>query len=158
MPRAEVEVVTFRANAAGPVVAAMGEVASSGGWLKLQPAIDEDDAAYVRDRPAIFSGRGPTVPVCTWVPGERTRKGEEYVAVGIEHGSGPKAAERLADAGVAVPQGWAVLQDNPRRGFVVATLPSEDPAAVLAWLLDAAQVLSPVPFTGEWRAFVRRRR
>jgi hypothetical protein len=56
-----------------------------------------------------------------------------------------------------VPEGWVVLQDNPRRGLVVAVPPAEDAADVLAWLLDAATALSLVLLTGEWRALVYRR-
>ena len=64
------------------------------------------------------------VPVCTWVPGERSRNGIEHVALGIEHGSGIKAVERLRERGVRLPEGWEVMQDHPKRGLVVAVPPS----------------------------------
>jgi hypothetical protein len=157
MRRTEPQVVSFRRTDLTPVVGVMEELLAAKGWLTLQPAVATEDAAAHGRQPNLFSGHGPAVPVCTWVPGERTRRGDEYVAVGIEHASGPKAARRLAEGGLPVPDRWTVLQDNPRRGLVVATRPDEPAATVLAWLLDAAAVLSPVALTGEWRALVHRR-
>jgi len=162
MRRPPPEVLVFRRDAPAAAVAAMGQLAPTAGWLHLQPAFDDDDAegaAVARSgRPGPFSGRGPAVPECTWVPGERTRKGVEHVALGIEHGAGVGAAEHLASVGLAVPQRWVVLQDNPRRGLVVAVPPADDHGEVLAWLLDAATALSRVVLPDRWRALVRRRR
>lgn len=158
MPRSAPEVIAFRRNDPTPVVEVMRQVAPANGWLTLQPAIDLDDTPARGGTPGLFSGRGPMVPVCSWVPGERTRRGDDYVALGIEHATGPKAAERLAERGPPVPDRWAVLQDNPRRGLVVAVPPDDAPEDVLRWLLDAASALSQVPLTGEWQAFVYRRR
>jgi hypothetical protein len=102
----------------------------------------------------LFSGRGPLAPVCTWVPGERTRRGVEHVSVGVQHGSGPKAADRLADAGVPIPSAWHLFSDHPKRGLVVAVPTNEANATVLEWLLRAGTVLSAVTLTGTWRALV----
>src|SRR5207253_9890735 len=88
MPRRQPQVVPFRRTDVTPVVAVMEEVAAAKGWLTLQPAVATEDAAAYGRQPTVFSGHGPAVPVCTWVPGERTRRGDEYVAVGIEHAAG----------------------------------------------------------------------
>ena len=157
VPAAEPEVVVFRRTDMAPALALMAELVAAKGWLTLQPGVAEEDAARHGGKPNLFSGRGPGVPVCTWVPNERTRRGETYVAIGIEHGAGSKAVRLLAERHAPVPDRWVVLQDNPRRGLVVATPVEEAPEHVLAWLLDAAAALSPVPFTGEWRALVYRR-
>ncbi len=37
------------------------------------------------------------------------------------HPTGGKAVARLAEAGVAVPDGWVVRQDHARRGLLVQT-------------------------------------
>lgn len=151
------EVLVFDQEAPAAVIDAMRELAAARGWLNLQPHFGDVDAPPVGARPGVFSGRGPAVPVCTWVPGERTRKGVEHVALGIEHGSGPGAAARLAEVGLAVPEGWVVMQDNPRRGLVVAVPPADDDAVVLDWLLEATTALSRVVLPGEWLALLHRR-
>lgn len=156
MARRDPEVFTFRRDDTGGVVRLMDELAPDGGWIVLQPAFDADDAAPARGT-GLFSGRGPDVPVCSWVPGERTRKGIEHVALGVEHGAGTNAEGRLAEVDVAVPDRWVVLQDNPKRGLVVAVPPHDEHGAVLGWLLDAGTALSAVRLSGEWRAFVHRR-
>jgi hypothetical protein len=74
--------------------------------------------------------------------------------LGILHQSGPKAARALAESGVAVPEGWVVLSDHPRRGLVVAVHPDSAPLDVLDWLLRAGAALTRVPLTGAWQAAV----
>jgi hypothetical protein len=155
--RSQPEVLVFHREAATPAVDLMRELARAHGWLTLQPVFDRGDMPANGGHVGLFSGRGPAVPVCSWVPGEHSRKGVERVAVGIEHGSGTGALARLADLGVSMPERWVVLQDNPRRGLVVAVPPADEPGDVLAWLLDAATALSLVPLSGEWRALVYRR-
>ncbi|HEY6532764.1 MAG TPA: hypothetical protein VIY72_10685, partial [Acidimicrobiales bacterium] len=89
------------------------------GWVNLQAVVDE---AETPDAPparaglfAMVSGRGPAIPVASWVPGERNRRGQESDSVGIQHGAGPKARFRLREAGVTAPEGSTVLSDHPRR-------------------------------------------
>jgi hypothetical protein len=118
-----------------------------------QPEEEED-----QDRPpslfGVFSASGPVVPLCTWTPGERRRRGVEPAAVGIQHAAGPKAVRRLAASPAPVPDGWDVVQDHPRRGLVVRPPEGEGPAAVLAWLLGAGEVLCGPPVSGWWTAAV----
>lgn len=151
------EVRTFTVEALDPVVAVMAEIAPRAGWLTLQPAFDAASMPPPRRGSGFFTARGPYVPVGNWVPGERTRQGVEYVAVGIQHGAGGAVAAWLAEHDHAVPAGWEVLDDHPGRGLVVAVPPAAAHATVLGWLLDAGDLLCPVQLTGEWRATIHRR-
>src|SRR5688572_27933632 len=109
----------------------MAELADGRGWLVLQPAFDAEDAPRRVPSAGLFVNRPLAIaPVCTWVPGERTRNGIEHVAIGIEHAARQKVATDLA-----VPDGWVVQQDNPRRGLVVAVPPAVPHREVLTWLL-----------------------
>ena len=147
------DVVEFRTGDVDEVVSTMAALADGSGWLVLQPAFDVDDAPKRVPSAGLFSNKPMAIaPVCTWVPGERTRHGIEHVAIGIEH-----AARRKVGPFVDVPDGWVVQQDNPRRGLVVAVPPAVPDAEVLRWLLAAAVTLTVVPLNGEWRALVYRR-
>lgn len=150
------ELVEFRPDEAGAVVAAMAAMhAAHEGWINVQPAVNEDDLpAPGSPLFGIFSGSGPAVPLITWAPGEKRRRGFGRSTVGVQHGSGPKAADRLRESGRPLPEGWVVVQDHPKRGLVAAVPPDADDADVLAWLIDAATALSRVPFTGTWRAAI----
>lgn len=150
------ELVEFRPGSADAVVAAMSTLtAAHDGWVNLQPAVNEDDLPPPGSPLfGIFSGSGPPVPLITWAPGEKRRRGFGPDTVGVQHGSGPKAADRLRESGHPLPEGWVVLQDHPKRGLVAAVPPGAEPGAVLAWLIDAAAKLSTVPFTGTWRAAI----
>jgi hypothetical protein len=151
--RAQPDVVPFTAGDAGPVVGIMQELADGSGWLVLQPAFDEDDAPRRIPSAGLFSSKPLAIaPVCTWVPGERTRSGVEYVALGVEH-----AARRQVRERVDVPEGWVVQQDNARRGLVVAVPTTVPHGEVLAWLVNTAAELTVVPLNGDWRALVYRR-
>lgn len=156
MRRRRPEVVTFGVDDLGPVVRVMDELAPAAGWLVVQPGFDAE-ALPVRRTAGFFSSRGPYVPVGSWVPGERTRSGVAYTAVGVQHGAGGRVAALLAERGLPVPSGWEVLDDHPGRGLVVAVPPAAPHADALGWLLDAADHLGPVQLTGEWRATVHRR-
>jgi len=134
----------------------MDELAPAAGWLLVQPGFDAE-AVPARRTSGFFSSRGPYVPVGSWVPGERTRQGVEYTALGVQHGAGGTVVGLLTDRGLPVPSGWEVLDDHPGRGLVVAVPPAAPNAEVLGWLLDAADHLCPVQLTGEWRATIHRR-
>jgi hypothetical protein len=150
-------VLTFAVEDVDAVVAVMGELASpAAGWLTLQPGFDAEQSPPPRRWSGFFTARGPYIPVATWVPGERTRQGVDYIAVGLQHGFGGAVASWLAEQRLGVPSGWEVMSDHPSRGLVVAVPPAADHETVLRWLLDAADRLCPVQLTGEWRATVHR--
>ena len=151
--RTHPDIVEFRLGLLDEIVATMTALADGSGWLVLQPAFDAEDAPRRLPSAGMFTGKALAIaPVCTWVPGERTRNGIEHVALGVEHAARRKVADR-----VDVPEGWVVQQDNPRRGLVVAVPPAAPHREVLTWLLDAAGTLTVVPLNGEWRALVYRR-
>ncbi len=153
MSRLQPDFVDFAAGDPGPVPGVMAELADGSGWLVLQPAFDEADAPRRIPSAGLFTGKPLAIaPVCTWVPGERTRAGVEYVALGVEH-----AAKRQVRSRIEVPEGWVVMQDNARRGLVVAVPPTAPHGEVLAWLVNTAVELTVVPLNGEWRALVYRR-
>lgn len=162
MPRRRPELLPFRVDALDDVLGAMADLAGDGpdgatGWLTLQPAFDAEAAPPPRASFGFFTSRGPYIPVCNWVPGERTRQGIRYTALGIQHGAGGKVVAWLAEQGHPLGEGWEAMSDHASRGLVVAVPPGEDHEVVLAWLLHAADLLCPVQLTGEWRALVYRR-
>lgn len=157
----EVELVEFEPDEPGAVLAVMAELAAvpaGGGWLTLDPAIDErfpppDQSTFGR----LVSGRGPVVPRVSWVPADTARRSPEPVSVGILHATGAGAATRLAEKGTPVPERWRVVADHSKRGLV-AWVPVDVPhAEVLAWVLVAGRALTRIPLTGRWRAAVHRR-
>lgn len=148
-------VIEFQEDERGPVVGRMAAMAAEGrGWLNVTPGLDvdpEDAPAPRSGLGSLFSSRGPTIPLGTWMPAQR----RDPSTVGIQHGEGPKAIDLLAEWGAPVPEGWRVVQDHPKRGLVVATPTTtavDELDAVLAWLLRAAGALCAWPRTGEWRA------
>lgn len=162
MPRRRPVELLFRVDALDEALKAMADLAGqqpddATGWLTLQPAFDSDAAPPPRGGAGFFTARGPYIPVCTWVPGERTRQGIRYTALGIQHGSGGKVVRWLAEQGHPLVTGWEAIGDHPTRGLVVAVPPADAHEDVLVWLLHAADLLCPVQLTGEWRALVYRR-
>jgi hypothetical protein len=75
-------------------------------------------------------------------------------SIGIQHAAGSRVLGRLASAGLALPEGWRLAQDHPRRGLVVTPTSGAPHGDVLTWILEAGAVLSAVRLTGEWRAEV----
>jgi hypothetical protein len=149
----------FRGDDRQAVVASMVELAAlpGTGWINFDAGVDEDVPV---PSPSIFSAlfgaRGPVVPHCSWVP-----EPAGPTSIGIQHASGPRAMPRLVDAGLALPAGWRLVQDHPRRGLVVAAPAGAAPEAmdeVLGWLLRAGRALAAVPLNGYWMATVHRRR
>lgn len=135
----------------------MAELSDGSGWLTIDPAIDE---RFPPPEPSLLgrlvSGRGPAVPRATWVPAQTQRRRPEPVSVGILHGTGANAVERLAENDIVVPDRWRVVADHSKRGLV-AWVPIDVPHAdVLAWTLRATRALTRIPLTGRWRAAVHR--
>jgi hypothetical protein len=142
------EQIDFLLNDRAAVLARMEQLAQGKkGWINLSPAIDEDEEPPPRSSNfGLFSGRGPDVPLCTWMPGPP-------VEVGIQHGAGRKAAEVLRNLGHPVPDGWRVTQDHSRRGLVVVVPNGTPNDEVLDWLLKAGTALaSHLKLATWWRA------
>ena len=127
----------------------MDELARSGkGWINLSPALDEDEPPPRSSTFGLFSGRGPDVPLCTWVPGTPTQ-------VGIQHGAGPKVVKVLQNLQEAVPDGWRVTQDHSRRGLVAILPEGTGNEQALDWLLRAGTALAAhLKLAGWWRAAI----
>lgn len=157
----DVDYVEFEPDDPAAVVEVMAELAataSGAGWLTLDPAVDD---RFPVPEPNLFgrwvSGRGPAVPRITWVPADTSRRRPEPMSVGILHGTGAGAADRLAEKDAALPERWRVVADHSKRGLV-AYVPIDVPHAdVLAWAVAAGPALTRIPLTGRWRAAVHRR-
>jgi hypothetical protein len=159
------DVLEFTADHRGDLVARLDDLAGTGrGWVNLLPEVSTDGEDTARVLPprvqqpgvlggvfaTLFTSRGPGVPMATWTA--PSRRGSKIARVGIEHGAGPKAKLRLAQAGHAVPARWRVVQDHPRTGLVVDPAPSASTDEVVAWLLGAVGILCPVRLSGAWLA------
>ena len=148
--------VEFRPDDRAGIVERMVEIARDrNGWINFQPGIDPDDEPPAPSAlSGLFTGQGPAVPLATWTPGERRRRGVEPVTIGLQHASGSRAADRLRSQGTPVPDEWVVRSDHSRRGLVIAVPDGTDPDRVLKWLLAAARALTQIPLTGTWRASI----
>ena len=153
----DVELIEFETGAEGEVVAAMEDLADGSGWLTLDPAIDE---RFPPPQQSVFgrlvSGRGPPVPRANWVPADMSRRRPEPVSVGILHGTGSKAVDRLAGKDIDVPDRWRVVADHSKRGLVVWVPIDIDDLDVLRWTCAAARALTRIPLEQRWRAAVHR--
>ena len=144
------EQIDFLLDDRAAVLARMDQlVQTKKGWINLSPALDEDEEPPTRSSTfGLFSGRGPDVPLCTWVPGPP-------VEIGIQHGAGRKAVEALGNLGRPVPDGWRVTQDHSRRGLVVVVPAGISNERALDWLLQAGTALaSHLKLAGWWRAAI----
>lgn len=157
---AEPEHVEFREIDPDPVLPFFAELnAAGGGWINFEPGYDEGDAPPPRSLVAqVFTSRGPDIPLCTWVPPQTHRRWTEPQTIGIQHGAGRKAVDRLATVDITVPVGWRVMQDHPRRGLVLAVPDGTPPATIVEWLTAAGTALCSVPLSGWWRAAIHRAR
>jgi len=152
-------VIEFSVGHDEAVAAAMDELsARHGGWVNLIPESDPDDDPPVRGglSTLLLAGAVHDVPTCTWVAGKNTRHGVQPDQVGIQHAVGTRVLCRLRDELGPLPEGWALVQDHPRRGLVVEPCAADTHNAVLAWILEAGMLLSTVRLTGAWQAEVHR--
>lgn len=131
------------------------------GWVTFEPLFDEDALPPVRSSWLdVFSARGPVIPDASWVPGERKGDRVTPLSIGLRHPSGGRAIPRLIEAGRAVPDGWRMVADHPKRGLVLEARPGADvdADATLDWMFEALAALTPMPLTGLWRATFHPRR
>ncbi len=133
----------------GLVAAIHTALASTDAWLNVEPVVDDDQRTDVPGIFAWFSARGPQVPVGTFVSA-----GPEAVAsVGLDHGTGRGAGDRLSAGGVVAPPTWALRQDHPKRGLVwEVPRGGVDAVAVVRLLLEGTAMLCPLPVEGQWTA------
>lgn len=147
--------VLFTSDDTDEVLTCMADLAARGdgrGWLNLQPWVEDEDRPPTSPLGRMFSARGPSVPLATWVPQHRRGRSAVQATVGISHPTGRFAVRRLADGGVVVPPEWVVRQDHTRRGLVFALPPGAGVGEVLTFLLAAMEVLTEVPTDGRWMA------
>lgn len=156
--RRTVDEVEFRPDHPEAVIARMeGILIRRDGWVNLQPGIDPaDEPPAPSALSLVFGATSFPVPVATWVPGRIRHGSPAHDTIGLQHATGPRVVRRLAELGVPLPEGWRWSQDNPRRGLVVELPPDTPPAAVVDWLVRAAEALSTIPLTGDWRAVFHR--
>jgi hypothetical protein len=155
--RRRTQLVEFRVEDSSAVVTAMNELrAAHDGWVNLHPEVRPEDEPPPRTglTTLLLAGAVHDIPVCTWVAGKLTRDVVQADSIGVQHAAGARVLGRLATAGLVLPAGWALVQDHPRRGLVVAPAKGADNAEVLAWLLEAGTILSAVRLTGDWQAEV----
>jgi len=154
--RSRTERIEFRVEDARAVVAAMERLAAAhAGWVNLLPQVrPEDEPPPRQGLTTLLAGAVHDIPVCTWVPGKRTRSGVKPDTIGVQHAVGTRVKARLVAAGLGARPGWRLLQDHPRRGLLVALPPGTALDEVVVWLLEAGAVLSAVRLSGEWRAEV----
>ena len=140
--------VAFLRREPTPLVSSIDQSVTRGrGWINIGPDLDEVDPRAL-GRPSFFSGRGPTIPLGTFVPGS----GRADHQVGLEHGAGKGAARLLAEAGLELPPGCRLVQDHPRRGLILALAPTTEAAVVARLLLSVAVELTPIPLPEQWTA------
>ncbi len=154
MPRSTPEQIEFRYDEWEPVLARITELAGARhGWINLYPeATEHQDPEIEPGSPSLlasmFKSRASLVPMGTWV----AATDKDPASVGLSHGLRQKVAPRLREAGVFAPDGWKLVQDNPRRGLVVQLPEPTTSDEVLHWLMSAIDALSPVGITGHWLA------
>lgn len=152
MTRAQPEEVVFVPGDLEAVTAKLSAMATSGvGWVNLRPIVEPQHQPDPPGPFAIFGGSAHKIPTATWLAGKRLPDGtRKPVTVGLQHSSGPRVVARLRELGHAVPDGWRVTQDHPRRGLVAKVPVDEEPGETVAWLVGAAGLVCAVPVTGRW--------
>lgn len=126
-----------------------------GGWINLLPQIPEN--VPVPATPgvlAVFSKRGPVVPLGTWTaPTPARNDSVAPVEIGLRHGAAKQAKVALSGTPGEIPGDWQVLSDNPRRGIVVRPPASASLDDHARWLLDALAAICIPPQTGRLLLF-----
>ncbi len=149
--------IEFTPPEVGTVADALKALRTAGsGWINLMPGIDEE-ASEVHPRAglfAFFGNNAAPVSMTTLMPPKKDRRDTEGLTIGVMHPTGGKAVARLAEAGVAVPDGWVVRQDHARRGLLVRTPVTVAEGDAVSWSVRAGTALCRAEMTGRWRAVV----
>jgi hypothetical protein len=156
MTRARPTELEFVAHDDPELLAAMAKVVADGsGWINTRPIIEEE---YEPPEPGPFAFLGGSihkVPTATWMPGKPGANGAaKPTTIGIQHATGPHLAWKLRDIGLALPEGWKITQDHPRRGLVALVPADADNQTVMDWLLRVATFACQVQSTGRWVASI----
>jgi hypothetical protein len=152
------DVIEFTRGDTSLIVARMLQLEVLGsGWINIGPGLTPEEFSTLPSQSTVgkwISGRGPAVPMATWTPA--SSKGRARPAnLGIAHGTGPNALDRLDEAGVALPTGWHKRQDHAKNGIVAELPGTERHDAVVDWAMRAMVVLSPrVAIGDDWIAEV----
>ena len=150
------EVFHVQAGDHAELVAAIGSAMSgANAWVNVEPVVDDSQRIEVPGIFAWFSARGPQEPVGTFV-----YSGPDVAAsVGLDHGTGRGAGDRLTAGGVEAPAAWVLKQDHSKTGLVWELHPEGvDAGAVVRLLLEGTSLLCPIPVEGRWTATLNRPR
>jgi hypothetical protein len=137
---------------------------TNGGWVNVLPRIPTDVPIPATPGPfAVFSKRGPAVPMASWVvelprSAGRTAGGvvlPPTVEIGLQHAAARRVAEMLGP----IPDGFRVTQDHARRGLVLEaqSVNEVDVETTVDWLLQCLGGLCRVESHGDFDAVVYRR-
>jgi hypothetical protein len=141
----------------GEVAARLAQVTDAGdGWINLLPGVPEDSPDLIPPSglSAIFGSRQLPVTMTTLMPAKPDRKDREGLTIGLMHPTGARAVARLAEAGIALPEGWVVRQDHARRGLLLRCPVGVDGDEVIEWCVRAGTELCRAEMTGRWQAVV----
>nr|MDQ6946220.1 hypothetical protein [Actinomycetota bacterium] len=127
------------------------------GWVNIEPVLPDGVEPPRQGLLGFLGARGPEALLATWVPGKARREGFEPTTVGLQHSAGKRVVARLAESGLAMPEGWRVTQDHRARGVVATVDDGADLDEVAAWLIGAAERVATTPLTGRWQATFYRR-
>jgi hypothetical protein len=129
--------------------------ASQDGWINVLPTDEaRDDGPPRLGFLALFGGGSSGVTMCTWIPGSLEHHGNALPSLGITHNQARRVVAKLQSGAAAIPDGWRVEQDHPRRGLIIRLPPDEAPEKVLAWGIRAVGVLSSSTAPVKWVADV----
>jgi len=159
MSRRQTVTIEFVPPDDGEVVERLAEVCAAGdGWINLLPGVPEDspDLEQPKGLFSFFGNRQAPVTMVTLMPERRNRRSgdDPDLTVGLMHPTGPKAVARLAEEGVALPDGWAVRQDHARRGLLLRVPSTVAGRDVIVWAVRAGTALCRAEMTGRWQAVV----
>jgi hypothetical protein len=157
-PRRDVDTFEFTPPDYDRVTGYLHHLTEAGqGWINLLPGVELEEDESQTTPPGLFSlftNRQPPVTMGTLVPARPTKRAVDGVTIGLLHPTGAKAAARLGEAGVLVPEGWLVRQDHARRGLVVLARHGAPEPDVIGWTLRAGAALCRKEMTGQWQAVV----
>lgn len=159
------DIVEFDANHPVALVREIeGLIRDRKGWVNFQAIIDDQVVDPPPARAGVFgwfSSKGPSAPICTWVPGQIERRGGIGAdQIGIQHPGGPRAVATLRDNGLPLPEHWRRTADHPKRGLVLtsmATTSEADAKPMVEWIIRASRILAKHPLPDIWGAMVHRR-